>query len=91
MSAMLAFIGTRHAQVVCPLVQWIQSTLWERHSIRTLRRTLADFGPTGSAHLDPATGDLTIDGEPLPPPLLRAIYPSLFANTHRIPSIEWLE
>lgn len=43
-------------------LQWIQSTLWERHGIRTLRRTLADFGPAGSAHLDEATGDLTVDG-----------------------------
>lgn len=45
-------------------LQWIQSTLWERHGIRTLRRTLADFGPAGTAHLDETTGDLTVDGAP---------------------------
>ena len=45
-------------------VQWIQTALWERHRIRTLRRTLADFAPGGSAQLDSVTGDLTVDGAP---------------------------
>ena len=39
--------------------QWLQLALWERHRVRTLRRTLADIAARGA--LDPA-GRLTIDG-----------------------------
>lgn len=32
--------------MVC-CVQWIQIQLWERHRLRTLRRTMADIAATG--------------------------------------------
>jgi len=43
-------------------VQWIQTALWERHRVRTLRASLADFVPHGRGRLDAETGDLTLDG-----------------------------
>ena len=43
-------------------VQWIQTALWERHRVRTLRASLADFEPRGRGRLDADSGTLTLDG-----------------------------
>ena len=41
------------------LLQWLQSALWERHRVRTLRRTLAQVAQRGSLG---ARRQLSIDG-----------------------------
>jgi glutathione synthetase len=40
--------------------QWLQLRLWQLKKVKTLRRTLAEIANRGQ--LDPATGDLIIDG-----------------------------
>lgn len=46
----------------CSVLQWIQTALWERHRVRTLRRTLEQVANNSVASLA-ADGSLTVDGE----------------------------
>jgi hypothetical protein len=43
------------------LLQWIQTALWERHRVRTLRRTLEQIADDSVASLA-ADGSLAVDG-----------------------------
>ena len=62
-------IGTTHvadsmaaavSEGVTCLLQWLQYAIWERHKVRTVRRTLAQIAEQGS--LD-SSGNLSIDGQ----------------------------
>lgn len=48
----------------CDVPQWIQTALWERHGVRTLRRTLEQIADDSVASLT-ADGSLTVDGATL--------------------------
>ncbi|KAK9799355.1 hypothetical protein WJX73_010807, partial [Symbiochloris irregularis] len=52
--------------------QWIQLALWERHGIRTLRRSLSQIRQ--HAQLDDASGRLTVDGKEVALAYFRAGY-----------------
>ena len=52
-------------------VQWLQTRLWERHRVRTLRRTLAQLAAEGQ--LDPQ-GRLSVGGRPVAVVYFRAGY-----------------
>ncbi|KAI7842580.1 hypothetical protein COHA_003684 [Chlorella ohadii] len=51
--------------------QWLQTRLWERHGVRTLRRTLAQIAAEGQLGAD---GRLTIGGRPVALVYFRAGY-----------------
>ena len=53
-------------------LQWLQTALWERSKVRTLRRTLHQIHGQGS--LDGASGQLTVDGHPVSVVYYRAGY-----------------
>ena len=52
-------------------VQWLQTALWERHKVRTIRRTLAEVA--ASARLD-ADGNLCMEDIPVAVAYYRAGY-----------------
>ena len=53
-------------------LQWLQTALWERSKVRTLRRTLHQIHEQGS--VDEASGQLTVDGHPVSVVYYRAGY-----------------
>ncbi len=59
------------AVLSCAL-QWLQTALWERSKVRTLRRTLHQIHEQGS--VDEANGQLTVDGNPVSLVYYRAGY-----------------
>ncbi|GAB4819324.1 hypothetical protein N2152v2_006370 [Parachlorella kessleri] len=52
--------------------QWLQTRLWERHQIRTLRKTLAQIAAEGS--VDSSSGRLSLSGVPVAVVYFRAGY-----------------
>ena len=53
-------------------LQWLQTALWERSKVQTLRRTLQQIHEQGS--MDGASGQLTVDGHPVSVVYYRAGY-----------------
>ena len=53
-------------------LQWLQTALWERSKVRTLRRTLHQIHEQGS--VDEASGQLTVNSHPVSVVYYRAGY-----------------
>jgi len=54
--------------------QWLQTTLWERHRVRTVRRTLEEIASDSCVQLSPEDGTLHVDGWRVGVVYLRAGY-----------------
>lgn len=67
---------------MCAL-QWLQTALWERHKIRTVRRTLADLNEQADIS---SSGKLSIQGKQVALVYFRAGY----APTDYPTGKEWL-
>ena len=66
----------------CTCVQWLQTALWERHKICTVRRTLAQLHE--EADISPS-GQLKLQGQPVALVYFRAGY----APTDYPTTVEW--
>ena len=58
-------------EAACLLLQWLQYAIWERHKVRTVRRTLGQLAEQGS--LD-SSGNLSVQGQPIAVCYYRAGY-----------------
>ena len=58
-------------QIFAVLLQWLQTALWERHKIRTVRRTLAELHDQADVS---SSGQLSIQNTPVALVYFRAGY-----------------